>query len=220
MLDIIKESVMGLNWVDFGVLATLSVGVLVGRKRGMSLELLDVLQWLLIVLFAGMICVPVGSLIQRTANIGLLGSRVSAYLFVVIVFMVVFGFARKMIGAKLVGSDTFGALEYYLGMVAGAVRFACILVVAMAFLNAKQISEVERAAFAKTQKETLGTMTIPSLGSLQDDVFKKSLSGRSVRRYLGAHLIPPTSVSNDPLQNSMGRQKDRLLDDIIGGGRR
>ncbi len=219
MLEIIKENVMSMNWVDFVVLAALFVGALVGRKRGMSQEVLDLMQWLLIVVFGATLCGPVGSLIERTAHFGPLWSRVTAYLFVLVVFMVVFGFIRKMVGEKLVGSDTFGGLEYYLGMLAGAVRFACILVVLMAFLNAKHISDAELAAFAKIQKDNLGSISFPTFGSLQEDVFKKSLSGRAVRRYLGSQLIPSSEVNSDPLNNSVGRQRGRAIDEVIGGGK-
>ena len=40
------------NWFDLCVLALLIVGIVVGRKRGMSVELLSVLQWLVIVVVA------------------------------------------------------------------------------------------------------------------------------------------------------------------------
>src|SRR2546422_4577368 len=42
----------GINWFDLFVLVMLVVGIFVGRKRGMSLELLSVLQWLMIVFVA------------------------------------------------------------------------------------------------------------------------------------------------------------------------
>ncbi len=218
MLETIKQNALNSNWVDFVVLVILSLGAMVGRKRGMSSEVLDVLQWLLIMVFGGMLCGPVGSLINSTAHFGLLWSRVSAYLFVIVVFMVVFAFVRRMVGEKLVGSDTFGGMEFYLGMLAGAVRFACILIVFMAFLNAKYISPTELAAFAKTQKDTLGSISFPSFGSIQQDVFVKSFSGRSVRRYLSSQLIPSSNVTADPLQNSVGRQRGRAIDDVISGG--
>lgn len=216
MLETIKQNAMSMNWVDFIVLASLFVGGLIGRKRGMSQEVLDLVQWLLIVVFGATLCGPVGSLIERTAHFSLFWARVTAYLFVVVVFMVVFAFVRKMVGEKLVGSDTFGAMEYYLGMLAGAVRFACILVVLMAFLNAKHISDAELAALAKTQKDNFGSISFPTLGSLQEDVFKKSLSGRSVRLYLSSQLIPSSADNNDPLHNSVGRQRGRAIDEAIG----
>jgi len=41
------------GWIDVLVLIALLVGFTRGRKRGMSVELLDVLKWLLVVLVAG-----------------------------------------------------------------------------------------------------------------------------------------------------------------------
>jgi len=37
---------------------------------------------------------------------------------------------------QIIGSDVFGNAEYYLGMCAGAVRYACVTLVVLAFLNA------------------------------------------------------------------------------------
>ena len=41
-----------LSWFDLVALAVLVVGLFRGRKRGMSEELLDVFQWLLIVVIS------------------------------------------------------------------------------------------------------------------------------------------------------------------------
>ena len=48
------------GWVDLLVVILLTVGVLRGRKRGMSEELLDVIKWTLIVLVAGLLYEPGG----------------------------------------------------------------------------------------------------------------------------------------------------------------
>ena len=48
------------GWVDLLVVVLLVVGVLRGRKRGMSEELLDVIKWSLIVLVAGLLYEPGG----------------------------------------------------------------------------------------------------------------------------------------------------------------
>ena len=45
---------LSFNWFDLCVLAMLIVGIVIGRKRGMSLELLSVLQWLVIVFVGAM----------------------------------------------------------------------------------------------------------------------------------------------------------------------
>ncbi len=217
MLESIKQVFLGLNWVDSFVLIFLFLGVLVGRKRGMSQEVLDLIKWLLIVFFGATLCVPVGSMIERLAHFSPLSSRVMAYIFVMLVFVVMFAFVRKMVGEKLVGSDTFGSLEFYLGMMAGGVRFACMMIVIMSFLNARYVTAAEKAAAAKADKDNYGSITVPSIGSLQDDVFLKSLTGRSVKRYLGAQLIPSSENVADPLKNSVGRQRGRTLDEVIGG---
>jgi len=217
-MDSVKDVILSLNWIDFLVLASLFVGALVGRKRGMSQELLDLIQWVLIVSFGAMLCMPLGVLIDNTAHIGTLWSRVSAYLFVMVVFMVIFAFARKMVGEKLVGSDVFGGFEFYLGILAGIVRAACTIVALMALVNAKYLNDAEITATAKSNKDNYGNISIPSFATFQADVFRRSLSGRTVRRYLSAQLIPSSNVT-PTLENSVGRERGRAVDDAGSTGR-
>src|SRR5262245_3828652 len=186
-------STLNVNWVDFLVVLLLCVGLLHGRKRGMSQELLDIIKWPIVVLVGGVFSDPLGRLLwQSTATLSPLFWIVTTYVTVMLLVMFCFAMIKRGSGQKLVGSDAFGASEYYLGMMAGAFRYLCIMIVAMALLNARQYTAEEVRAKAKYQEDNFGTTFFMTLPDLQRQVFKESLIGNLAHEYLQMVLIPPT----------------------------
>ena len=205
------------SWIDVAVVALLGVGMYRGRCRGMSEELLDVLQWLAIVVVAGMVYQPAGRFVSDFTHLGRVTSYITVYVSVLISIRLVFGWIKRMVGEKLLGSDIFGSSEYYLGMGAGAVRFACYILVGMALLNAKYISPEQLAAEARMQKENFGDISFPTLGSLQQTVFKASVSGIFVKRYLGHELIVTTAADRSAAPaETLGRARERAVYEVLG----
>src|SRR2546426_3087799 len=96
---------LGINWFDLFVLVMLVVGIVVGRKRGMSLELLSVLQWLMIVFVAAIASEPFGRMLAELSGISPVLTYTSAYLLAAILIKIVFIMIRRMAGEKLVASD-------------------------------------------------------------------------------------------------------------------
>jgi hypothetical protein len=96
---------------------------------------------------------------------------------------------KRYVGRKLFGSDVFGAAEYYLGMVAGAVRFFLILIFALALFNAPQISDAELAKRIAAQNDSLGAIYFPPFGSIQ-------------RRSSAIPFPADSSTNNSPLNSS------------------
>ena len=205
------------SWVDILVLVLLVVGVLHGRKRGMSEELLDIIKWTLIVGLAGLLYEPGGRWLARVSVFSLLFSNVCAYVLVAALIFSLFIFLKNKVGEKLVGTDVFGRAEYYLGMMAGAYRYLCVLLVALAFLNARHYNAAEIAEKDKYQDHNFGTKLIPTVPDLQKEVFDRSYSGRIVQDYLNVVLIRPTASSEKNVggENSIGRQRERTLDQIL-----
>ena len=121
---------------------------------------------------------------------------------------------------KLVGSDVFGGSEFYLGMMAGAVRFACYLVVALALLNSQYVSPEQLAAGARMQKDNFGDISFPTVGSMQQSIFRGSASGQFAKRYLAHELIVTSAAEKDaPPTETIGRQRERMINEIIGDKR-
>ena len=120
---------MGINleqfhfgWIDVLVLIALLVGFTRGRKRGMSVELLDVLKWLLVVVVAGHAYQPLGQMLADTTPLNDYFCFIAVYLLIVCFFVALFSWTRPRLGDKIVIVDVFGTGGYYFGMVAGAFR--------------------------------------------------------------------------------------------------
>jgi uncharacterized membrane protein required for colicin V production len=203
-----------LTWFDLMVLGLVAYGIFRGRKRGMSEELLDVFQWLCIVVLGALLYSPLGKSLAHFAGFPLLLSNILAYAFVAIVIKFSFAAVKRSVGEKLVHSDAFGRFEYYLGMLAGSVRCLCILIFALSFLHAKYISDGERAATARMQAENFGSISFPTMGSLQQTVFYESHAGKFIKKHLREQLIQPT-VGGGPAGESIARRRERDVDDVM-----
>ncbi len=202
------------NWFDLVALAILVVGFFVGRKRGMSLELLTVLQWVSIVFVGALACDPFGRMMSEYSGLNPTLTYITAYLLTATGIKVLFVLFRRMTGEKLVTKAVFGNLEYYLGMGAGMVRFACILLFGLALLNAKQVTKKEIAAQLKYQQDWAGSIYFPPFGTIQQAVFEESLTGRAVKQFLSAQLINvDPSAAGSPTE-TIGQRRTREIDEI------
>jgi uncharacterized membrane protein required for colicin V production len=188
------------NWFDLVLLVLLTMGFFRGRKRGMSEELLPVLQSLAIVIVCAFSYQPLGAWLASLAPLSLLASYVVAYVLTAIGVIIAFLLFKKMFHGKLIGSDAFGKGEYYLGMPAGVLRFACALIAGLALLNARLYSAEEISAYQKFQTEVYGSEYFPGLQVLQANVFERSLTGPPIRKYLSFLLIKRTSPEKEPIK--------------------
>jgi uncharacterized membrane protein required for colicin V production len=201
---------LAFNWFDLALVALLIFGYWRGRKRGMSRECLPVLFWL------SSLC-ACAALYQIVAEQLMTGSwvrsvfgkpftdrtavNIGSYLLIMFGVYLVFAILNRAFKAKLEGSNAFGGSEYYLGMLAGVVRYACILLVGLALLNAPFYSAAEIAASklyklntyaagggAKGLENDTGDF-IPDLSEIQESVFKGSFFGPFIKENMGYVLI-------------------------------
>lgn len=184
------------NVFDLGLVVLLLLGIMRGRKRGMSEELMDLVKWLALLWGCAYIYEPAGRLIAQSSPFSLLASYLIAYVGGVLVFLGSFALLKRGLGGKLVGSDIFGRSEYYLGMGSGLIRFGCMALVGLALLNARYFSPMEVKAREVTQNELYGSTFFPGLNSAQSVVFEKSLTGPWIKEHLGFLLIKPTQPAN------------------------
>lgn len=184
----------GVSWVDFVVVMILAFGIWRGRKRGMSEELVDIVKWVVTVIAATLLYRPLSVILQQSTRFftPLTGS-ITAYLIVVAIVAIAFFYIRKGAEEKLAGSDAFGSGEYYLGMLSGMARYVCVLIVAFAFLNARQYSAEEIKASEKYQLDNFGSSFFLTIPDLQRAVFAESIFGRSIKEFIGFVLIVPVS---------------------------
>lgn len=209
---------LNVSWVDFVVAGVLGFGLWRGRKRGMSEEFFDIVKWVVTVVAAGFLYQPIGQFLsQSTSVLSTLACYVATYLVLVLLIAIVFSFIKRGAGEKIIGSDVFGSGEYYLGMLSGTFRYACILVVAFSFLNARAYSPEEIKASERYQLDNFGSSFFLTLPDLQREVFAQSMAGRCVREYLGFALIQPTPAGGKQLggANNIAHARERSVYDVL-----
>jgi len=184
---------MPINLFDCFLAAFLITGLVRGRKHGVSEELLRVLKWVSLVFGCALLYRPIGLAVASNGFLDLVSSFVLAYLGVALVILLVFSRIERSLGPKLTGTDAFGRGEYYLGMGSGLVRYGCILMMGLALLNARAFSPREVRARERYQVENYGSTVFPTLNSLQEFVFERSLTGFCIKENLGFLLIKSTS---------------------------
>jgi uncharacterized membrane protein required for colicin V production len=189
---------MKFDYFDIFAVGWLIIGLFWGRKRGMSLELLPLMQWLGIICFAGLLYQPFGDVIHHHTFFNVLWSDVTAYLIIASGVHLLYFWAKQLVGPKLVEKNLFGRAEFYLGMTAGAMRFGCVLVMMMALMNSRITTDAELAKTEKFQKENFSDVRFPTYGGIQRDVLFKSASGRWVRSNLTSVLIASVPLPKKP----------------------
>jgi len=204
------------SWFDFVTVIMVAAGIWVGRRRGMSAEILDLILWLGVVVLGGLSNATIGSWLTRNVGFSAGTGHVLAYLLVMgaVLFL---GFAvRRWVGAKLVSADTFGSFEYYLGMAAGAIRFLCMLLAAMAILHGPYISQEELNKKIEAQRRSLGEIYFPPFGQIQNSIFKASLTGRMVEKHLYGALISTAPGGGKRPGDNIYRSRERDVDEAGG----
>lgn len=190
-----------LNAFDLLLVGVLVAGLFRGRKQGMSEELLSLMKWLAIVLLAALAYQPAGQVLASSTSVfSLLSCYLMAYIGAILLILVVFALIKRAFGGKLLGSDIFGSAEYYLGMGSGMVRYGCILLAALALLNARAYDATEVRAMENFQKREFGSTYFPTLQMMQSMVFQKSLVGPWIHDNLGFLLITPTRPEKKELR--------------------
>lgn len=195
------------NWFDVTLVVLLLFGLWRGRKHGMSKEFLPVSQWISIMVASALSYPHIGDWLMHSEQAKMvLGKNhtdrtavfVSAYLAVALLVFVIFVALRRHLGPKLTGSTLFGGGEYYLGMISGTVRYACMMIVVMALLNAPVYTAADIQAKTAYNAKVFGGGQpgfkgdfFPGLDEVQASVFRASLTGPLIRDNLSILLINP-----------------------------
>lgn len=206
------------GWFDALAVIMVVIGVLRGRRRGMSQELLDFLMWIGMVGGGAYVCRQAAPYLIKWTGLSPLTAHLLGYLGTVVVVWFIFMLLKNAFRDKLAGSDFFGRLEYPLGILSAIVRFLCVLVLLAAVVNAKFQTEEQKDRARKEQEKELGSSFFPTLGDIQDGIFKKSFSGSQLAKHAPFLLIPPCKSEGEDLRTKegLGRQRERELDKIMG----
>ena len=193
------------NWFDVTLVLVILFGYWRGRKNGMTKEFVPVTLWLTMVIAGAFGYELLGDLLIKQGVVkSVFGKHfneqtaayVSSYLIIVVLVFVVFSLFKRRLNTKLEGSNVFGSSEYYLGMVCGMLRYACILIFALALLNAPYYSLADKIAAEKFNNRWFGGGLsgyngdfFPTVSELQTSVFKDSLSGPFLKDNLSVLFV-------------------------------
>lgn len=183
-----------INWFDAVVVILIVAGLFRGRKHGMTKELLLVFKWVVLVVVSGLFYQPVGQIYIDSLRTGKTAGYVYGYLSLAIVIIGVFAILKRMFSHRMEGKSFFGGAEYYLGMLAGIVRYLCMLLALLALLNAPYYTTAEIQAHEAYVKRWFGGGMysgnyFPDLNTIQTMVFKKSFSGPYIKDALNPLLV-------------------------------
>jgi uncharacterized membrane protein required for colicin V production len=200
------------GWFDIALILILAFGLWRGRKRGMSRELLPVLMWLGIVLAGGFgYLLLADELIKTTYIRKIFGTtfiertagNITAYLTITFVVWLLFAVLKNLCKTKVEGANAFGSGEYYLGMISGMIRYACIVIFALALINAPFYSSEELNARAAYNKRWYGGGIydgnyMGDMPSFQNSIFRNSIVGPLIKNHLSSLLIDNFAVLKKP----------------------
>ena len=196
-LQSLTANTLAANWFDAVVVLVLALGLFRGRKNGMSKEVLPLFQWLAVIFVCGLFYSVVAEYLVKYASLDKMSAFILSYAILALLVFTIFSFLKRTVGAKLFGSNLFGSAEYYLGMPSGMVRFACMLLAALAFLNAPSYTSAQIQAANDYQARWFGAHFFANFSDVQDAVFKKSFTGPYIKDYLSVLLIKPTKSSGN-----------------------
>ena len=203
------------SWVDLLVLIVLFLGIRRGMKRGMSDEVLFLGQWVVILFVGALGYALLGELLAQTGFVGLLWANLIAYLALALVVRFAFSGLRKSVGEKLLQGEVFGRGEYYLGMMAGGVRYLCVVLVLFSLLHAREFTSQDRTAGKTFQEVNFGSVLFPTLVDVQDEVFTRSFTGQFAADYLSGVLIRPVTKNNTPGRTRRVHARERALQEVL-----
>lgn len=188
-----------LNLFDVVLFTVVMAGIVRGRKRGLSEQLLSLIKWLTILIGCAFAYEPVSRVIARAGFFDETSSCLMAYLGLALLVLLICSFVRRKTEHKY-KDDLSGDTETYVGMASGVVRFSSMLLVALALLNARAYTPAEIRASEKFQMDMFGSNFFPTPHEVQAWVFERSLSGRWIKQDLGFLLINPPTPEEEPSQ--------------------
>jgi len=186
-----EKSKLILCWFDFLVVGFLIWGAIIGKRRGMSVEALDLLKWLIILLVSSWGYTELAPLVHKIGNFNNYWVHFGSYLGIIIVLKTLLEMLKQRVGKVVIRADAFGKGEFHLGGIAGALRHLCMVIIFCSLANSTPVSEAQLKKSESDQLELLGDIFFPAQGRIRFDILYKSYTGKLIRRRLPQQMMSP-----------------------------
>ncbi|HEY1663772.1 MAG TPA: CvpA family protein [Verrucomicrobiae bacterium] len=200
------------DWFDLVFLALVIFALYRGRHNGMTKELIPSLQWVSLMLICGLVDPILGPIFVTQLKLSKMLGFLLAYIALFLVVTIPFSIIKHKYSKDLATSDYFKGNEYYLGMVAGVVKWLCMIMVFLAVLNAPTYTAEQIKAHQQYAQQVYGGGEsgysgdyFPTLQQIQAIVLQNSATGSFVlnQPYLKKLLInaqpPPPKAKPQPV---------------------
>lgn len=184
-------SLLNSHWFDLVAVVVLIVGFKTGQHKEALPKLLSAIRWALTLL----ICLFLYKLpaLWLAKKFSMQPDTVALMLFpleFLIVFFLV-GIVWKRVTNIYSDKEPFGKWEHHMTKVAGSLRFLVFLLVAMAWISGRYVTEKDIRDHKTFCKENFGGITYPVLSTINNDMFNGSYTGKFAKDYLGGILMTP-----------------------------
>lgn len=203
---------INLGWFDLLFVALIVVGCIRGRKRGMTQEFPNLIQWVITLAGGAAIYRPLGEWLSQVTGMGQLFWFVTVYLVWAALVKGVTTWIVRSRGDRLALSDMFGSAEYPLGMMSGMIRMTLLSLFLLALINSRLYTTAELKSMAKYQQDNFGNISLPTIGTFQKTVFQESALGKLVKDKAGVVLIEPTAPREVKGRASGKNRKKNAMD--------
>lgn len=180
-----------LNMFDAVLVGLVGFGIWRGKQEGFSGEHMGLLQWMLITLAGGIMAGALGSLFESLFSASRYWGQILGFIMWAAMVVGGFSFLASKGKVELGDGDTFGRLEYPLGILAGAIKNFCILLAVISLLNGRHYSAEQIAASRAAQVKEFGSALIPTPALLSQSVFQASFFGPHIKKYLSWAMLTP-----------------------------
>jgi uncharacterized membrane protein required for colicin V production len=181
-----------MNLIDVLIPVALLAGLVRGRKHGISVELIRTLKWIALVIAGAALAPQAGHVISQHGFFEFPTACLMMYLGIALVVFLFFSMLERRLTRRLEKGDAFGHAEYYLGMAAGMVRAACMILMTLSILNYRSFTTTQVHAMEKFQRDEYGSEVFPTLYTFQKSVFQDSLTGAWIKNHLSFLLLDPS----------------------------
>lgn len=193
-----------INYFDIAILALALLGFIRGRKHGISVELVPLAKWLCVLVVGRLLGPIVGGWL---AYFKLSSNQQLQYGYSIVIFtnLLIFFLLRNTNKEAVAGKNLFGSLEYYLGMLAGVLRYLAIILVFSVFMAAPTYTPAYRASITDFNKKVFGGGLYAGsfffdLPTIQDYMFKDSKAGPWIHENISWIFLSDTSIKSTKLQ--------------------